>query len=155
MNAHATERGISLVEVLVSLVIVSTGVLATVALQLVVKRNHVEAGQRSLAAGIARDLAEELRAGAEADPAAQDARALQQALEGGLALPAACIDGSAGVYRITLAWRGALAQPDDDTVACGRDPQPDGGSVYSRAGADNLFRRTLTLPLTVLAPRQP
>jgi type IV pilus assembly protein PilV len=57
-------RGVSLIEVLVSLVILSVGVLAVVGLQLVSKRNNADAGQRSIAAQLAYDMAERMRANA-------------------------------------------------------------------------------------------
>lgn len=56
--------GISLIEVLVSLVILSLGVLAVVALQLVSKRNNADAGQRTIAAQLAYDVIERMRANA-------------------------------------------------------------------------------------------
>lgn len=57
-------RGVSLIEVLVSLVILSLGVLAVVGLQLVSKRNNADAGQRTIAAQLAYDIAERMRANA-------------------------------------------------------------------------------------------
>lgn len=52
----------SLIEVLVSLVILSLGVLAVVALQLVAKRNNADAAQRTIAAQLAYDMLERMRA---------------------------------------------------------------------------------------------
>lgn len=76
---------------------------------------------------------------------------------GGLVHPAACVDGPApggdGVYVITVAWRGALEMPDVADVDCGRDPQPDGQSLYSKGDADNAFRRTLSLRVYITARR--
>lgn len=54
--------GMSLIEVLISLVILSLGVLAVVALQLVSKRSNADAGQRSIAAQMAYDILERMRA---------------------------------------------------------------------------------------------
>ena len=65
LPSFATQRsilGISLIEVLVSLVILSLGVLAVVALQLVAKRNNADAGQRTIAAQLAYDMLERMRA---------------------------------------------------------------------------------------------
>lgn len=56
----------SLIEVLVSLVILSLGVLAVVALQLVAKRNNADAGQRTIAAQLAYDILERMRANSTA-----------------------------------------------------------------------------------------
>lgn len=55
-------RGISLIEVLVSLVILSLGVLSVVALQLVSKRNNTDAGQRTVAAQVVYDIIARMRA---------------------------------------------------------------------------------------------
>lgn len=55
-------RGISLIEVLVSLVILSLGVLSVVALQMIAKRNNADAGQRTIAAQLAYDMIERMRA---------------------------------------------------------------------------------------------
>lgn len=55
-------NGVSLIEVLVSLVILSIGVLAVVALQMVAKRNNADAGQRTIAAQLAYDIIERMRA---------------------------------------------------------------------------------------------
>lgn len=59
-----SSTGVSLIEVLVSLVILSLGMLAVVALQLVSKRNNADAGQRTIAAQLAYDIAERMRANA-------------------------------------------------------------------------------------------
>lgn len=59
---RATGAGFSLVEVLIAMLVLSFGVLAAVALQLVSKRNAVDADQRSLAASYAYDLMERVRA---------------------------------------------------------------------------------------------
>ena len=67
LNCNYTAKpapGISLIEVLVSLVILSLGVLAVVALQLVAKRNNADAGQRTIAAQLAYDVIERMRANA-------------------------------------------------------------------------------------------
>lgn len=56
------QRGVSLIEVLVSLVILSLGVLSVVGLQLVSKRNNADAGQRTIAAQLAYDIIERMRA---------------------------------------------------------------------------------------------
>lgn len=54
-------RGMSLIEVLISLVILSIGVLAVVALQLIAKRNNMDAGERTVAAQLAYDMLERMR----------------------------------------------------------------------------------------------
>lgn len=54
--------GASLIEVLVSLLVLSLGVLAVAALQLIAKRNNMDAGQRTIAAQLAYDIIERMRA---------------------------------------------------------------------------------------------
>jgi type IV pilus assembly protein PilV len=60
-RAGGSQRGMSLIEVLVSLVILSLGVLAVVALQLVSTRNNADAGQRTIASQLAYSLLERMR----------------------------------------------------------------------------------------------
>lgn len=55
-------RGVSLLEVLVSIVVVSVGALSATSMQLLSKRNNWEASQRLLATHLANTLAERLRA---------------------------------------------------------------------------------------------
>ena len=62
VRMSSRHAGVSLIEVLVSLVILSFGVLAVVALQLVAKRNNADAGQRTIAAQLAYDMIERMRA---------------------------------------------------------------------------------------------
>lgn len=54
--------GLSLIEVLVSIVVVCVGALSATSMQLLSKRNNWEAGQRLLAAHLASTLAERMRA---------------------------------------------------------------------------------------------
>src|SRR5262249_1712575 len=65
-GAGASMRGVSLVEGLVSLVIVSVGAISAVGLQLVSKRSQADAGERALAAHLVHTMAERLRANAGA-----------------------------------------------------------------------------------------
>lgn len=60
MRRHNT--GVTLIEVLVALVVMSIGLLTAVSLQLVSKRNNFDAGQRSQAARLVGDMAERMRA---------------------------------------------------------------------------------------------
>ena len=55
-------RGMSLLEVMVSVVVVSVGALSATSMQLLSKRNNWEAGQRLLATHLASTLAERMRA---------------------------------------------------------------------------------------------
>ncbi|HUP92036.1 MAG TPA: type IV pilus modification protein PilV [Solimonas sp.] len=63
-----SQSGASLIEVLIALVILSLGVLSALTLQLVSKKNVVEADRRSLAAYYAFDLIERIRANSGAEP---------------------------------------------------------------------------------------
>lgn len=56
------QHGMTLIEVLVALVILSVGLLTAVGLQLVSKRNNLDASQRTLAARMASDVIERMRA---------------------------------------------------------------------------------------------
>jgi type IV pilus assembly protein PilV len=56
-----TQRGISLIEVLVTLVIISIGLLGTASLQVVSKRANFEAVQRTAAAHLANDYLQRMR----------------------------------------------------------------------------------------------
>ena len=66
MRRRSASSGMSLIEVLVSLVILSLGVLAVVALQLVSTRNNADAGQRTVAAQLAYSLLERMRSNSTA-----------------------------------------------------------------------------------------
>lgn len=61
---------------------------------------------------------------------------------GGLVSPAACItgpaDGSAGVYMVTIAWRGTVSITDPGINAC--------GAASGQYGAGNEFRRVIQIP---------
>jgi type IV pilus assembly protein PilV len=62
MTHRGSETGFTMVEVLVTLVIVSIGLLSSVALQLLSKRSNYDAAQRTTAAHLAEDLLERMRA---------------------------------------------------------------------------------------------
>lgn len=85
------------------------------------------------------------------------AERISGAAAGGLVAPSACVSGPTGggdgIYTVTLAWRGAVALPDESPAGCGRDPQPDGGQLYSRHVNDNALRRTLSVSIAITAPR--
>lgn len=65
-GARGSSRGVTLIESLVAVVILSVGVLAVVALQLVARRNHADAGQRTIAAQLAYDIVERMRSNSTA-----------------------------------------------------------------------------------------
>ena len=68
---------------------------------------------------------------------------------GGLVMPTMCVDGpaggGAGIYAVTIAWRGSASLSNGNVSACGT-----GGGDY---GADNEFRRIMQIP-TYIDPTQ-
>lgn len=68
---------------------------------------------------------------------------------GGLTTPTACIEppcpgceGQAGLYTVTIAYRGSVALGDDVAVGCGSGVVRDGFLIY---GTNNAFRRTISV----------
>lgn len=61
------QRGITFIEVLVSLVILSTGIIGAVAMQASAKKGSFDAMQRSMASALAQDIIERMRAN-DSDP---------------------------------------------------------------------------------------
>lgn len=184
MNSRNLQRGISLVEVLVTTVVLSIGVLGVAGLGAFAKRTTYEAVQRSVATELGYALLEEMRMnknalgtyvaagtlgrgslGGEPVPdcdapgadctAAEFAahslwlweRVIDSGMEsnagnetGGLLSPTACIAGpalgAAGVYTVTVVWRGVSeATTDNGLTNCG-----DGLGLY---GAGEEFRRVV------------
>lgn len=179
------QRGFSLIELLVALIVFSIGLLAIAGLQTVSKAANFEAIQRTAASQIAYGLLEEMRVngdamaiylaagelgggsrggepapncriGAEcnaAQKAAHDLWFWEQALDGnletnagvgtgGLVLPTMCIagpaGGGAGIYQVTIAWRGSASISNAVNNPCGA-----AGGNY---GAGNEFRRIIQIP---------
>jgi type IV pilus assembly protein PilV len=60
---------------------------------------------------------------------------------GGLVLPTLCVDGpaggGAGIYTVTVAWRGSASLTNSNASTC--------GSAGGNYGADNEFRRIMTV----------
>jgi type IV pilus assembly protein PilV len=185
------QRGFSLIELLVSIVIFSVGLLAVAGLQTVSKSANFESLQRTTASHIAYGLLEDMRTNGNgidiylasadlgdnvmpAEPAPNCAavgsscNAAQKAVHdlwfwegvldgemeigaegaaGGLVQPTICIDGpgggGAGIYTVTIAWRGGISLLDAGLITCG-----DGSGKY---GAGNAFRRNVQVP-TFLDP---
>ena len=164
----ARQRGVSLIEVLVTVLVLSIGILGISGLGAFGKRATLEAVQRSTASELAYALLEEMRgnkgalatvylvvgdlgrgaidpepvpacnslgAGCSADEFAMHSlwaweRMLDSGMEtaggndtGGLIDATACIDGpadgSAGVYSVTIVWRGTTAISDPAVNDCG------------------------------------
>lgn len=61
---------------------------------------------------------------------------------GGLVLPTLCVDGpaggGAGIYTVTVTWRGSASLTNGNASAC--------GSAGGDYGADNEFRRIMQVP---------
>ena len=182
MNA-SLQRGFSLLELLVSLVVFSIGLLGIAGLQMVSKQAGYEGMQRTLASQVAYGLLEDMRtngSGISVYTAANDLgdgsltglpvsscrdpntpctpaqkavhdlwyweRMVDGAQElgtegqsGGLLFPTVCIDGpgggNAGMYSVSVAWRGGVELADPETSQCGA-----GGGNY---GDGNRFRRVV------------
>lgn len=182
--------GFSMIEILVSVLVISVGFLNIISLQTVAKKSNFESLQRTSAVILARDITEKMRAnpvvlgsylvagigaGSLSQPsqtciftskcnsiqlAAYDLWLWEQAMDGasesrdidnvttntgGLANPTGCVtgpaSGGAGVYTITMVWRGLneLANVSSDT--CGT-----GSGTY---GNDEEFRRLLTFNIFI------
>lgn len=186
MNAmKPMNRGFSLIEMLVALIIFSVGLMSIAGLQTVSKQSNFEALQRTTASQVAYGLLEDMRVnggsidsylaagelgggsrGAEPAPncagaspctaaqkAAHDLWFWEQVLDGnmetrnnngtgGLVMPALCITGpaggGAGVYAVTITWRGTASLTNNNASAC--------GSASGNYGAGNEFRRILQVP---------
>lgn len=61
IRGRPTQRGVSLIEVLIAMIILSFGILTAVGLQLVSKRNNVDSAQHTIASYLAYDLIERMR----------------------------------------------------------------------------------------------
>ena len=178
----SSQQGVSLIEVLITTLVFSIGVLGISGLGAFSKRATFDAVQRSTAVELAYALFEEMRAnrgaiatfagagavgrgsrGAEPDPdcaaplanctAGQFAahglwtweRMLDSGMEagaggasgGGLVSPTACIVGppgaGAGIYTVTIVWRGVQELTDPGINAC--------GAATGLYGDANEFRR--------------
>jgi len=185
MISRYVQRGFSLIELLVALIVFSVGLLAVAGLQTVSKQSNFEALQRTAASQIAYGLLEDMRVNGDAigtytgagemgggnrggepapncggtaicnaaQKAAHDLWFWEQMLDGnlemngnagagGLVLPTLCVagpaGGGAGIYTVTIAWRGAASMNNGNASGCGT-----AGGNY---GAGNEFRRIMQIP---------
>ncbi len=191
MTKRSRQSGFSLVELLVTIVVFSVGLLAVAGLQTVSKSANFESLQRTTASNVVYGLLEDMRTngkgidtylasadlggGVIADEPAPNCstmgatcNAAQKAIHdlwfwesvldgemetgaegaaGGLVQPTICIDGpaggGAGIYTVTIVWRGGVSLTDSGLNTCG-----DGSGKY---GAGNAFRRIVQVP-TFLDP---
>ena len=179
------QRGFSLLELLIALVVFSVGMLAIAGLQTVSKQANYEALQRTTAVQIASGLLEEIRTngdaadvylaageigsgslgnepfpdcsvGAEcnsAQKASHDLWLWEQIVDGnlesaggvgtgGLVLPTMCITGplggGAGMYQVTIVWRGTASITSMANNVC--------GLLSGNYGTDSEFRRIVQIP---------
>jgi len=179
------QRGFSLLELLVSLVVFSVGLLSIAGLQTVSKQANFEALQRTSASQVAYGLLEDMRMNGDGIPvylaagelgngslglepapnctagapcnaaqkAAHDLWVWEQAIDGnletnggagtgGLVQPTLCITGpvggGAGIYQVTIAWRGTASLNSVNGDAC--------GSAGGKYGSGNEFRRIIQVP---------
>lgn len=184
-NRHLSQLGFSLLELLVTVVVFSVGLLAVAGLQTVSKQANFEAIQRTAASQIANGLLEDIRMNGDAvdiylaagelgngslggepapncrtgtecnaaQKAAHDLWFWEQVIDGnletnagigtgGLVLPALCITGpaggGAGIYQVSIAWRGTVTITSAVANPCGT-----AGGNY---GAANEFRRIIQIP---------
>jgi len=182
---RSRQNGFSLLELLVTLVVFSVGLLSIAGLQTVSKQANFEALQRTSASQVAYGLLEDIRMngdgipvyiaagefgngslGAEPAPncttaapcnaaqkATHDLWAWEQIIDGnletaagagtgGLVTPTMCVQGpvggGAGIYQVTIAWRGSASINNAVNNACGTL-----GGTY---GDNNEFRRIIQVP---------
>jgi type IV pilus assembly protein PilV len=187
-DCRALQRGFSLLELLVALVVFSIGLLAIAGLQTVSKQANFEGAQRTSASQIAYGLLEEIRTngnaadtyrtagefgggrrGGEPVPNCQvgaECNAVEKAVHdlwfweqmidgnmetsagvgtGGVMLPSICIDGpavgGAGIYRVTIAWRGTASIVNSVNNPC--------GALSGDYGANLEFRRIIQIPTNI------
>ena len=189
------QAGVGLIEVFVSLLVLSVGILAIIGMQISGKQANYDAVQRTTAAHLAMDLIERMRAntsalsgyvtgdvigdGSRAEPhpgcdsdadtctAAQMAAAdlYQWELQmdgvaetrdvdgdtrssGGLVNPRACLagpaGGGAGLYTLTVVWRGAGELEPTDIDGCDGGLNDTGRYGTGEAPGSDRYRRVAT-----------
>ncbi|WP_420467571.1 type IV pilus modification protein PilV [Panacagrimonas sp.] len=67
MKPRQKTGGFTLIEILIAMVVLSIGILGVTALQLVSKRNNVDAAQQAVAASLALEMVERMRANSSSD----------------------------------------------------------------------------------------
>jgi len=98
-------RGLTLIEVLVTLVVISMGLLGVAALQMHTLRHNYDALMRSHASALADDIADRMRANTDAvRPASGDSE-----YETEFASPPALTDDASRALRDVVEWKEALA----------------------------------------------
>jgi len=185
MSNQIQQRGFSLIELLIALIVFSVGLLSVAGLQTVSKQANFEALQRTSGSQIAYGLLEDMRVNGDAmatylaageigggrrggepapncsgnavcnaaQKATHDLWFWEQILDGnlemngnagsgGLVLPTLCVNGpvggGAGVYIVSIVWRGSASMSNGNASAC--------GSAGGNYGAENEFRRIMQIP---------
>lgn len=185
LTARNRLGGFSLLELLITLVVFSVGLLTVAGLQTVSKQANYEAIQRTTASQIAQGMLENMRINGDAigvylqagdlgqgsmpaepapncqganvcnaaQKAAHDLWYWEQVLDGnfetnagvaagGLLLPTMCITGPAGgvagIYVVSIAWRGTASLNNAVNNPC--------GTLGGDYGANNEFRRIIQIP---------
>ena len=184
-TSRKSNRGFSMLELLITVIVFSVGLLTVAGLQTVSKQANFEAIQRTSASQVAYGLLEDMRVngdaigdylaagtlgngsiGAEPVPncsTGNDCTAVQKAAHdmwfweqildgnletnagvgtGGLVTPTLCITGPAGgvagVYVVSIVWRGTASLNNAVNNAC--------GTLTGNYGANNEFRRIIQVP---------
>jgi len=167
MNSQHPQQGFSLLELLVSLVIFSIGLMGIAGLQVMSKQASYESQQRTIASQVAYGMLEDMRTNGSgisvyvaandlggnslaglpvvscrdvntpcspAQKAGSDLRFWENAIDGaqevgvegaagGVVSPTICIDGPlggvAGMYSVSVAWRGSAEMSNPDLSQCG------------------------------------
>lgn len=179
------QQGFSLLELLVSLLVFSIGLLGIAGLQLVSKQSSYESQERTIASQVAYGILEDMRTNGSgigvyvaapdlgggklaqqpvsncrdasvpcspAQKAADDLSYWERIVDGaqemgiegnagGILNPTVCIDGPAGgvagMYTVSIAWRGSVQTSNPDLSQCGA-----GTGQYGNADS---YRRVLTV----------
>lgn len=142
-TAPSSHRGFSLIEVLITMVVIAIGLLTAAGLQLISKKTNYDALQRTQAAQLGQDIAERLRANARNGDAylTTDATALEQPEPDCAAAEATCSAAEVASYDLWL-WgqslQGVAEQGPDGSNAGGLvDPT---GCI---TGASGRYRITI------------
>lgn len=185
MTFHSRQHGFSLIELLVSLVVFSIGLLGVAGLQVVSKSSSYEALQRTIASQVADGIFEDMRTNGPGiniytaandlgggslnglpvancrdinTPCSPSQKAVHdlwywerivdgaqdmgvQGEAGGILSPTVCIDGpgagGAGVYSVSVAWRGSAELSNPDLSQC--------GAGTGKYGSGDAYRRVLQI----------
>jgi len=119
-TARSTERGITLLEVLVSVLIFSIGILGLVAMQARATQYSLDAEDRNRAALLADDIAAQMHGIRSVSLSASQisswqARVAASGVNGGVPNGVGAISASGNAATVTITWRPTKAASDADT----------------------------------------